>query len=104
MSSQIILLSAYHFQVPTPASQPANGTTTGTSASAANITHNPGHVEYFARVHTFTGTMEIPIVAEKLDNAENELIKKYAEWMAQEGGMDISFKQFRSIFGFAKKG
>ena len=48
--------------------------------------------------------MEIPILAEKLDNAENELIKKYAEWMAQEGGMDISFKQFRSIFGFAKKG
>ncbi|CAO2648597.1 Nn.00g078640.m01.CDS01 [Neocucurbitaria sp. VM-36] len=87
-----------------PAAHLTNGTTNETPATAATATHTPGHVEYFARVHTFTGTVEVPVMAEKLDNAENELIKKYAEWMAQEGGMDISFKQFRSIFGFAKKG
>ncbi|KAF1844628.1 uncharacterized protein K460DRAFT_335547 [Cucurbitaria berberidis CBS 394.84] len=90
---------------PTVIVQPMNGTTDDTPANVPDPTHTPGHVEYFARVHTFNGgVIEIPIVAEKVDNGENELIRKYAEWMGQEGGMDISFKQFRSIFGFAKRG
>ncbi|KAH7392803.1 hypothetical protein BKA66DRAFT_312737 [Pyrenochaeta sp. MPI-SDFR-AT-0127] len=100
----------------TPGAEADNSTTDGTlsnqlpnttnqvaSTQTQISTHNPGHVEYFARVHTFTGTVEIPIATEKVDDAEEKLIKKYAEWMAKEGGTDIPFKQFRSIFGFARE-
>lgn len=74
-----------------------------TSGPAQISTHDPGHVEYFARIHTFVSTIDVPIAAEKIDDAEDKLIRKYAEWMAKEGGTDIPFKQFRSIFGFARE-
>lgn len=75
-----------------------NGFTNGATENT------PGQIEYFARIHTFKGTVDVPIPTEKVESTESELIKKYAEWMAQEGGTDISFKHFCSILGFAKKG
>ncbi len=63
----------------------------------------PSQVEYLARIHTCTGPVDVPVAVENIDAAEHESIRKYAEWMATEGGTFIPYQQFRSIFGFAKK-
>jgi hypothetical protein len=58
-------------------------------------------VEFFARVPTPTGTVEVPVLKDGLQK-DLEIIDKYAEWMEKEG-TKISFHAFKSIFGFAKK-
>ncbi|KAF1943318.1 hypothetical protein EJ02DRAFT_511021 [Clathrospora elynae] len=86
----------------------ASATTTGVTADGATTygagpAHPPGQVEYFARIHTFTGTVEVPIAADQLDNDEEKMIRKYAEWNSQRGAMPIPYAQFQQLFAFAKQ-
>lgn len=76
----------------------------GTSVNGHVAPCTPGHVEYFARVHTFTGTIEVPIAADKLDAAENELLTKYAAYNSKKNAPPTSLEQFRHIFAFMTQG
>jgi hypothetical protein len=58
-------------------------------------------VEFFARVPTPTGMVEVPVLKDGLQK-DLKIIDKYAEWMEKEG-TEISFHAFKSIFGLAKK-
>lgn len=101
---RIALLSADHDSASAPSAHTANGTATEESATGISPPRPRGRVEYFARVNTLANKVEVPVATEKIDSDENEVIEKYAEWMTQEKNMDLSFEQFRSVFGFAKKG
>jgi hypothetical protein len=61
-------------------------------------------VEFFARVRRAESTVEVPISAD-LFKSDATMLVRYAEWKEHEGddGMDVTFKQFSKIFGFAKK-
>jgi hypothetical protein len=71
---------------PAPTPEPTNGST---------------KVEFFARVETPKGKIDVPMTANDLQG-EVEMMKKYAEWMEKEG-MEITYHAFKSIFGLAKK-
>ncbi|KAF1831990.1 hypothetical protein BDW02DRAFT_632389 [Decorospora gaudefroyi] len=77
--------------------------TPATSTNDIEPTHPPGHVQYIARVTTAKGIVELPIASEHLDNDEEKMIRKYAEWNAQPGAVHIEYPQFRQIFAFAKE-
>lgn len=64
---------------------------------------SPVQVEYFARVHTATGIVDIPMTHKKLDE-EALVVQRYAEWMKTQGSLQVSFETFKSIFSIAKKG
>jgi hypothetical protein len=84
----------------TPASQLASPIINGAALNIINE-HAPGHVEYFARITTETGMMEVPIAPEQLDKNEEKMIRKYAEWNAVSGAVQVPYAQFRQIFAFA---
>ncbi|KAF2129010.1 hypothetical protein P153DRAFT_431826 [Dothidotthia symphoricarpi CBS 119687] len=77
------------------------GSNTTTTVNAQEMV--PGTIEFVARIHTRGGITEIPLTDNYL-TSDIETIKRYAEWKQQEEGMEVSFKQFSRIFGFAKKG
>jgi hypothetical protein len=81
------------------ATQPTPVITNG----AAPTGHAPGHVEYFARITTGSGMMEVPIAPEQLNGDEEKMIRKYAEWNAQPNAVPVPYAQFRQIFSFAIK-
>jgi hypothetical protein len=85
-----------------PGSQSVNGTTPASSTNGAATVQVGGKVEYFARVHTATGVVEVPVTVEDLSD-DVEIIQKYADWMEKES-VPITYHTFKSIFGFAKKG
>jgi hypothetical protein len=72
------------------------------SLDDAATTQGRGKVEFFARVHTATGIVEVPVDTEDLSD-DVEIIQKYAEWSKKEK-VPIDYHAFKSIFGFAKKG
>jgi hypothetical protein len=74
-----------------PAHEPA-----ATPQSASGNTK----VEFFARVESPKGKVEVPMTENDLD--EVGMIKKYAEWMEKEG-MEITYHAFKSIYGLAKE-
>lgn len=60
----------------------------------------PGKVEYFARVHTKKGHIDVAVTSEDLtDNVE--IIQKYAVWVQQESA-PINYHDFKSNFGYTK--
>jgi hypothetical protein len=87
---------------PAPKVQAVNGT--AHDLSVGDATAGPGQtkVNYFARIHTTMGVMEVPVTTEDLTE-NTEVIQKYADWMEKEG-VQIPYHSFKSIFGFAKKG
>jgi hypothetical protein len=87
---------------PTPASLPINDAHSEPSADDAAIIRGRGKVEFFARVHTATGIVEVPVNTDDLSD-DVEYIHKYAEWSKKEK-VPIDYHAFKSIFGFAKKG
>jgi hypothetical protein len=90
-------------ETPTPAAKPklANGTMPAPVAKGTAVPQSTVNVEYFARIHTSTGVQEIPVALDDLGD-DIEIVQKYAEWMEKEG-TQIPYKNFKSIFGFAKK-
>jgi hypothetical protein len=87
---------------PTPASLPVDSTPPNASLDDAATTQGRGKVEFFARVHTATGIVEVPVDTDDLSD-DVEIIQKYAEWSKKEK-VPIDYHAFKSIFGFAKKG
>jgi hypothetical protein len=87
---------------PLPTSPSLDGTTPGTSISDTSAVQVQGKVEYFARVHTATGVVEVAVSTDDLSD-DVEIIQQYADW-AQKEGNTIAYQAFKSIFGFAKKG
>lgn len=59
-------------------------------------------VEFFARVQTTKGIVEVPVALDGLSE-EVELIHQYAQWINGDGAEDVTYKMFKSIFGLAKK-
>lgn len=78
--------------------QPANGATRTTSMPAPTPASG---VEFFARVHTTTGTLDVKLPQDSFIG-EADVVKRYAQWKQQEDGMNLNFEQFKKIFGFAK--
>jgi hypothetical protein len=58
-------------------------------------------VEYFARIMTGNGIIEVPIAPDRVDSSEEKMIHKYAEWNAASGTVPVPYAQFRQIFAFA---
>lgn len=63
-------------------------------------TPGTGKVEYFARVRTRNGHMDVPVSIEDLTD-DVETIEKYAEWVQGESA-PISYQDFKSDFGHKK--
>lgn len=63
-------------------------------------TPGTGKVEYFARVRTRKGHMDVPVSIEDLTD-DVETIEKYAEWVQGESA-PISYQDFKSDFGHKK--
>jgi hypothetical protein len=87
---------------PLPTSPSLSGTTPVSSISDAAAVQLRGKVEYFARVHTATGVVEVSVSTDDLSD-DVDIIQQYADW-AQKEGNSIDYRAFKSIFGFAKKG
>jgi hypothetical protein len=60
----------------------------------------PGSVEFFARIHSRTGTSELPLPDHYL-SSDAEIIRRYADWQEEEGDASVSFEVFKKIFAFA---
>ncbi|KAF2660788.1 hypothetical protein K491DRAFT_16120 [Lophiostoma macrostomum CBS 122681] len=60
------------------------------------------NIDFFARVQTSKGMIEIPISRDRF-TGDAEMIMRYADWKQQEEGMDLSLDQFAKISSFAKK-
>jgi hypothetical protein len=90
-------------ETPTPAAKRklTNGTLPAPLAKDTAVLQSATKIEYFARIHTSTGVQEIPVTLDDLVD-DIEIVQKYAEWMENEG-VQIPYKNFKSIFGFAKK-
>jgi hypothetical protein len=87
---------------PATKSQLLNGTTPAASTNGDEAPQSIAKVEYFARVHTSAGVQEVSMATDELVE-DVEIMQKYAEWMEKEG-IQIPYLNFKSIFGFAKKG
>jgi hypothetical protein len=87
---------------PTPASLPINVEPSKSSNNDTATVQGRGKVEFFARIHTATGIVEVPVNTDDLSD-DVEYIHKYAEWSKKEK-VPIDYHAFKSIFGFAKKG
>lgn len=90
-------LTSTGIQPTAQATQPAPTTPNG----AVPTGHAPGHVEFFARITTGSGMMEVPIAPGQLDRNEEKMIRKYAEWNVQSNAVPVPYAQFRQIFAFA---
>lgn len=79
-----------------------NDTTTNGTVTKENDTTNL-RIEYFARLHTPSGSLEVALPATSFaGNAE--VVKRFVEWKQQEDvGMNLNFEQFKRLFGFATK-
>jgi hypothetical protein len=86
-----------------PTSQAVTGTTSDLTTNHAATTPAQVKVEYFARIHTTKGMVEVPMTAEDLGDDTPEMMQKYAEWM-EKNGKHMSYSAFKSTIGFAKKG
>ena len=60
----------------------------------------PGSVEFFARIHSRTGTSELPLSDHYL-SSDVEIIRRYAEWQQEGGDASVPFEVFKKIFAFA---
>jgi hypothetical protein len=91
-------------EIPKPAakSQLPNGTTPAPSTNGDAASQGVAKVEYFARVHTSAGVQEVSMAADELTE-DIAILQKYAEWMEKED-VQLPYLNFKSIFGFAKKG
>jgi hypothetical protein len=86
----------------TRASLPIHGAQSESFTDDAATIQGRGKVEFFARVHTATEIVEVPVNTDDLSD-DVEYIHKYAEWSKKEK-VPIDYHAFKSIFGFAKKG
>ncbi|KAH9882763.1 hypothetical protein J1614_000129, partial [Plenodomus biglobosus] len=57
-----------------------------------------GNIEYFARVHTTTGFIDVPMSADKIKNEEGKLLQKYAVFVSKRGTAAIDFDMYREIY------
>jgi hypothetical protein len=57
-------------------------------------------VEFFARIHSRNGTSELPLLDQYL-SADADVIRRYAQWLEEEGDAGVSFEVFKKIFAFA---
>jgi hypothetical protein len=90
-------------ETPTLAPKPelVNDTRPAPLAKGTAAPESAVKVEYFARIHISTGVQDVPVALDDIKN--DETVQKYAEWIEKEG-IQIPYPNFKSIFGFAKKG
>ncbi|KAF2854924.1 hypothetical protein T440DRAFT_464251 [Plenodomus tracheiphilus IPT5] len=62
-----------------------------------------GKIEYFARVYTATGPIDVPMAAAQIKHEEEHLLKKYAAFVSKKGIAAIGLDMFREIYVSVKE-